>query len=278
VIVDNGSTDGTTEAATEAGAALRLPLRVVREERPGHTRARNAGLRAVRGDLIAFTDDDVEPEPGWLAAMVEVAARREHLAFGGRVLPRWTAPPPAWICTEGPYRITGGAVLAYDHGDRERECDEAMFVPVGACMFFRREMFDRFGEFREDLGRQGPELLSADDTEIFFRARESGEAVLYCPSVVVHHPVDPERVTRAYHRRWYWDLGRSYARWKGFREGRTLLGYPGSTLRQVSRDLRAYLGALALGPAEARWFHELRLRAALGQAAEARRLRRGEPR
>ena len=275
LVVDNGSSDGTGPMAETLGAELGLPVRVVREERAGHTFARNAGIRGAAGDLLAFTDHDVEPEAGWLAALVRAASRPDRIAFGGRVIPRWLGPAPAWLTTEGPFRITGGAVLEYDHGDRERDCDEGMFVPVGACMFFKREMFERFGEFREDLGRQGSALISADETEMFFRAREAGVPVRYVPSVVVHHPVDPDRMTREYHRRWYWDLGRSYARWK--REvtpGRQVFGFPGSALRQVAADAGRYAGALITGPAAARWFRELRLRAALGQAFEARRLRR----
>jgi glycosyltransferase involved in cell wall biosynthesis len=275
IVVDNGSSDGTGEMVAEVAARLDLPARVVREDRPGHSRARNAGIAAATGDLLAFTDDDVEPDPQWLAAMVEVARRRADLAFGGRVLPRWSGPPPAWLVTEGPYRITGGAVLAYDYGDEERECDATMFVPVGACMFFRKEVFERLGGFREDLGRQGAELISADDSEFFFRVRAAGHAVVYAPSVVLHHPVDVARATRAYHRRWYWDLGRSFARWKGVpASSRILFGFQGAALRQVAGDAARYLGALVTGPREARLFRELRLRAALGQAIESRRLLR----
>lgn len=275
IVVDNGSTDGTPGAAEAAAKRLGLPLRLVREEAPGHSRARNAGIEAARGGVLVFTDDDAEPQPGWLAAIAEVTRRREHVAFGGRVIPRWVEPPPAWLATEGPYRIVGGAVLSYDHGDRERECDETMYVPVGACMFFRREIVERLGGFRVDLGRQGPELLSADDSEYFFRIREAGQPILYAPSVVVHHPVEPARVTRAYHRRWYRDLGRSYARWRGpSPAGRHLLGFPGFAVRQVAVDAARYAGALFLG-GQARFFRELRLRAAVAKAMELRRLSRG---
>ena len=276
LVVDNGSTDGTGEMVLSLAGEQGLPARVVREEAMGHSRARNAGIAGARGDVIVFTDDDVEPDPGWIAAVAEVAGRREHRAFGGRVRVRWAEPPPPWLTVAGPYRITGGAVLEYDYGDEERECDDTMFVPVGACMCFRRELFEELGGFREDLGRQGPDLISADDSEMFFRVRGAGYPILYAPSIVVHHPVDPRRATRAYHRRWYWDLGRSYARWKDTgASGRRVLGFPAWTLRSAAIEAGRYLGALLAGPSSARFFRELRLRAALGRVVEGRRLLRG---
>jgi glycosyltransferase involved in cell wall biosynthesis len=64
IVVDDGSTDATGSIALAAG------VRVVHHETPrGLSAARNAGLREARGAIVAFTDDDCEPEPGWLAAL-----------------------------------------------------------------------------------------------------------------------------------------------------------------------------------------------------------------
>jgi glycosyltransferase involved in cell wall biosynthesis len=275
VVVDNGSTDGTPDVLRAARAASPLPVVLCREETPGLSNARNAGIRAAGGQVLLFTDDDVIPESDWLVAVEDVARRMPHLAFGGRVTPEWQAAPPRWLRTSGPCRIVGGAVVSYDHGDRERECDETMYVPAGACMFFRREAFERHGGFRADLGRVAGEVLSADDSEMFFRLRAAGERILYAPSVRVRHPVDPARMTKAYHRRWYAALGRSNARMDGPTPGaRHILGFPGFAIREVLRETSCLLGACVMGPPGARFFRELRLRAALERAREHRRIAR----
>src|SRR5262249_57469715 len=79
LVVDNGSTDGTREAL--AGQA---DVRCVVEPTAGATRARNAALRAARGDVVAFIDDDATPAPGWLAALTAPFAQARGACGGGR--------------------------------------------------------------------------------------------------------------------------------------------------------------------------------------------------
>src|SRR2546428_3124653 len=92
VVVDNGSTDGTREALARLEADGRV--RVVLEPTPGATRARNAGARAARGDLLAFVDDDALPADGWLAALLAPFANPHVAAAGGRLAPRLARAPP----------------------------------------------------------------------------------------------------------------------------------------------------------------------------------------
>ena len=68
VIVDDRSTDGSAELAAAAGAKV---VRLTGEQGGGLAAARNAGIRAASGDLVAFTDDDCEPEPTWLRELIE---------------------------------------------------------------------------------------------------------------------------------------------------------------------------------------------------------------
>lgn len=71
VVVDNASGDETPAVIEACARRGHLPLRPVFEPRLGHARARNAGVRAARGQVVAFTDDDVAVDPGWLRAVVE---------------------------------------------------------------------------------------------------------------------------------------------------------------------------------------------------------------
>ena len=67
IVVDNGSEDGTARALDALAGDCRYPLTVVRRSRgDGPAPARNEGWRSARAPLVAFTDDDCEPAPGWL--------------------------------------------------------------------------------------------------------------------------------------------------------------------------------------------------------------------
>lgn len=95
VIVDNGSSDGTTQMLT--ALKTELPVLVASERRPGKSRAMNAGLKHARGDILLFTDDDVIPDPNWLVGLYNAAANFPSAnIFGGRIV----VPDglmPAWL-------------------------------------------------------------------------------------------------------------------------------------------------------------------------------------
>lgn len=96
IVVDNNATGETVAVMAEAAAVA--PVRQVREPRQGLSFARNCGVQASRGDLIAFTDDDVCVAPDWIETICGVAAERRDAAwFGGRVLPVWPSPAPEWL-------------------------------------------------------------------------------------------------------------------------------------------------------------------------------------
>src|SRR5205814_9800777 len=69
VIVDNRPVEGPERAARYARLGSDARVSVVPEARPGSSAARNAGVRAATGEVVAFTDDDVEVESGWLRAI-----------------------------------------------------------------------------------------------------------------------------------------------------------------------------------------------------------------
>ena len=85
IVVDDGSGDATAAIAEAHPVAT-----VVRQARAGPAAARNAGVAASRGALLAFTDADCRPQPGWLAAGSEALARLDLAQ--GRVVPDPAAP------------------------------------------------------------------------------------------------------------------------------------------------------------------------------------------
>ncbi|HUP04220.1 MAG TPA: glycosyltransferase family A protein [Bryobacteraceae bacterium] len=94
LVVDNGSTDSTPEVIRRFSA--KLPLNGLAESRPGYALAMNAGIESARGDLLLFTDDDIQHPANWLMLYAQAAeAHPDFDVFCGPVSPKWpSAPPP----------------------------------------------------------------------------------------------------------------------------------------------------------------------------------------
>jgi len=167
LVVDDGSTDGTRELLGRRGApSLRLdPSR-------GLNAARNAGVKATRGKLVAFVDDDVEVPSGWLHALMEGAERNpEAEAFGGPIRARFEGPAPRGCGREDPPLTT------LDLGPEDRACE----VVWGANMLVRRSAFDRIGGFDEQIEGGG------DEEEWLERLRAAGGRVVYLAAAGLDH-------------------------------------------------------------------------------------------
>ena len=179
VVVDDASTDATADLAEEWGA------RVVRlESQSGPAAARNAGLAAARAPLIAFTDADCEPCPGWLPALT--AALREADIAMGPVRPRPDVP-------RGPFARTLSI-------GRESPLFETANLAV------RRELVDRVGGFepfapvpgvRTGLRPTVGEGHFGEDAVFGWRARRTGARTAFVKDALVHHAVFP-RGARGY--------------------------------------------------------------------------------
>lgn len=213
LVVDNNSSDDTREVVEAAMTVHPGRIRYVFESRQGLSWARNKGIEEARGALIAFTDDDVVVDSGWLAALALASVANPHVGFGGRVLVVWNFTPPAWFVGDGPFHmLKGGVVVGHDLGDTPLVYNKNMYSPIGANMAFRREVFERYGLFRTDLGKTGKRAFFGEDAEFFRRLVDGGEKVLYVPQVLIYHPVDQEKMTKRHFVVSNFNLGRSIGR------------------------------------------------------------------
>ncbi|MGI8512404.1 MAG: glycosyltransferase family 2 protein [Solirubrobacteraceae bacterium] len=164
VVVDDGS--GPETAARLHAAAGVLDLRVVRHERArGRGAARNAGWRAAGAPLIAFTDDDCVPAPGWLAAGLAAHRRGPKTFVQGPTTPEPGEAEGLWVRTQ---RI------------------EALGPWYETCnIFYPRELLERLGGFA-DLGT----AWGGEDTDLAWRALEAGWPARWESTALVHHAVD----------------------------------------------------------------------------------------
>lgn len=204
LVVDNNSTDETQNVIRDFCRRFPHRFRSVFETAQGLSSARNAGIRESRGAVVVFTDDDVVVEPDWLWNLTADIAAGEWAGTGGRIIPVWGSKIPRWLDTDDP--SVSGPFVALDLGPVPVQLTEA---PVGANMAFRRDVFEKYGLFRTDLGRRGNSLLSCEDSEFGDRLLAGGEKLRYEPAAVVYHPVPENRLTKQYLLSWsYWN-GRS---------------------------------------------------------------------
>jgi len=210
LVIDNNSTDGTKDVLERRATNFPVPLRYLFEGCQGRSSALNRGIAAARSDVLVFTDDDVRAADGWLDAAHEALASPidPSIGFaGGPVRPRWETSPPAWLDLER--GDLWGTIAIQDHGGAPFVYEERRKVPLGANMAVRREVFDRAGLFRADLGRTGDGrlVLGQEVPEFLIRARNAGFRGMYLPAMEVHHHVPAARLTRRYFRRWWFGKG-----------------------------------------------------------------------
>jgi GT2 family glycosyltransferase len=157
----------------------------------GLSGARNTGLSEATGDIIAFLDDDAIADAGWLDALTAGFADETVGGVGGRVLPAWAGPPPAWL-PEAFWWVVGCSYAGLPAGAQQ------IRNPIGANMAFARSVFEQVGGFREEIGRVGTIPLGCEETELSIRARAAGYTVWYRPDAVVRHCVPTDRTTPRY--------------------------------------------------------------------------------
>lgn len=211
VVVDNNSTDTTRQVAEAFIAQYPELFRYVFEERQGKTFALNTGIRAAKGNILAFTDDDVVIENNWLLSIKRAfAANPGCMAFGGRVLPLWPETLPPWIAREGDFENAKGTIVEHDLGAVAKKYSQTgMDLPIGANMFFARELFDTYGGFNEELNRGISTIPMLEDTEFCARLLKGNVDMSYTPDSVVYHPVQQDRLTKSYFRKHAFKTGRA---------------------------------------------------------------------
>ncbi len=251
IVVNDGSTDKTEETIRKYG------FRMINTKNSGLSNARNLGLRAATGEIVAYIDDDAYPDPHWLSYLAATFMNTDYVGVGG---------PNIAPADDGP---VAGCVAAAPGGPVHvlvSDC-EAEHIP-GCNMAFRTDALKAIGGFDRQFRSAG------DDVDVCWRLQQRGGRLGFNPAAIVwHHRRDsiraywkqqvgygkaeallerkwPEKYNAAGHLTW---AGRVYGNGAkymlGWRTGRIYHGVWGSapfqSLYQPGADL---LGALPLMP------------------------------
>jgi O-antigen biosynthesis protein len=182
IVVDDGSTDSTAAIARDYG------FRLITTENLGLSNARNVGMKAATGEIIAYLDDDARPDPHWLTYLAATFLSTEHAGVGG---PNLTPPgdgPIASCIAKAPGNPVH--VLLSDQ--------EAEHIP-GCNMAFRKAHLQAIGGFDPQF------RVAGDDVDVCWRLQQRGWTLGFSPAAAVWH-----------HRRnsihAYWKQQRGYGR------------------------------------------------------------------
>jgi glycosyltransferase involved in cell wall biosynthesis len=204
IVVGQGNDEARLTAAVTAAAQGDPRVRYVHHDCTGLSRARNRALRECDGEAIAFTDDDCEADPNWLAeidaaferqpraglvagSMLRPADRARRVA----VCPNWEAPELLYVPEAPPTEAPAG------------------WGAAGGDIALRRATVEAVGEFDEQLGA-GATYAAAEDIDYMLRAELLGIPMYATPRVVVHHTHGYRYGLLAVYRQ-----GRNYARGNG---------------------------------------------------------------
>jgi glycosyltransferase involved in cell wall biosynthesis len=235
IIVDN-SDDITMREKYREGLDIICRHRYLVEDMPGLSRARNIGVRAAEGAIVAFMDDDAQPSTRWAAALLDAFAADPMAAVvGGPVRPIWRSARPVWL-----HEWLEGFLTIVDRGPVRRELTGEEWL-AGTNIAFRKSVLLKAGLFDENLGRIGRLLLSNEEIKISHRIRAMGYKTVYTPEADMLHHVHAERMTPAWLRR--------RVVWQTLSD---LLVSGGDTARDFDEDVGVILSFLAELPARHR--------------------------
>ena len=165
----------------------------------GLSGARNTGVGAARGSVVAFLDDDARADRGWLEQLLAPYDDASVVGVGGRVDADWPHGRPRWFPREFDW-VVG---CSYDGLPDQPQPVRNM---IGANMSLRRSAFDVLGGFRDGIGRVGKRPLGCEETELCIRARQQipTATILFEPRAAVTHRVTRDRTSwRYYYSRCY---------------------------------------------------------------------------
>lgn len=234
LVADNASTDKTREVVAEFSS--RMPnLRYLHTESPGLHVGRHQGMQAACGEVLSFTDDDVEALPTWLESIQDAFRLPDVAMVGGNNLPLFAEPPPPWLTSLWQRPILGGGSAIPALSLLELAGERRAFSPlqVWGCNFsIRRRVLLGAGGFHPDA--MPTELLrfrGDGETHVSRYVLAKRMTCLFDPGASVYHKVTPERMTFAY----FWQRGYS----QGISDSYTDLREPGA--RSSQGDQRGLL-------------------------------------
>jgi len=225
IVVDNNSTDNTAEVIADCSKVSSLAVRHVFERNLGPSHARNAGIRAARYDILAFTDDDCIVADDWLHHIAQAFLGDPDLAvLGGRVE----------LFDPRDFPI---AIRLFDDAMQIRTVSDLHARMIGCNVAMRAQVIRQIGAFDTSFGPSTPYPVG-EDTDLVYRAFAAGLKIMYSPLVRIRHAHGRRDMTTV-------DATRlKYARSRGAVVGKYLLRDHRWLLKPLYWEARAHISSM----------------------------------
>ena len=189
VVVDNAPTNDAVRTFVDAAQGSGMPLRYVREPRPGTSWAANAGVAASAGEIVTFCPDDGEPDRHWLTGLACGFARADDIGcVTGMVLPARLDTPAQELYEQfGGFRKSRG----FSPAIFSRHGPQSPLYPVppfgtGGCIAYRRKVYERIGGLDVALG-PGTPARAAEDLLAMTMILLAEYRIAYEPAALMRH-------------------------------------------------------------------------------------------
>jgi glycosyltransferase involved in cell wall biosynthesis len=205
ILVNNNSIDNTEVFChnyIKENPDLRFKYFV--ETNQGLSHARNRGIKESNGEFITFVDDDAWADKDFIKKSIGYLETDSSLAVvGGKIFLDYEKEAPKWVS-----RFLLSLFGYYNLGNSPVNFNKRNY-PRGSNMTYRKVIFDKYGGFNTDLGRNGGDLMGNEEKEIFIRIFNKGEIGIYHPDLIVYHAVPVERTQLSFIKKQAIGIGRS---------------------------------------------------------------------
>lgn len=213
IIVDNRSTDNTKNIVFNfifEGYNIKYFL----EPKLGLSNARNRGIYESKFKYLIFLDDDAFASKDLLKLYFDAFTKIETppACIAGKIILDYEVPKPKWFPQNPGFEKS----LTYlNYGDKDRFLQYANYeYPYGANMGIVKSFLLDIGGFDSNLGRKGGNLLSGEESKVFYDLYKNGKSIYYLHNAYVNHLVPKERLTKKFfYKRFYW-YGITMAVWR----------------------------------------------------------------
>lgn len=209
LVLDNNSQDNTKSVCQTFQG--RMPLHYIFEAQQGKSCALNRAIKEATGDLLLFTDDDVDITEEWISEYFRAAERNPtFMYFGGKVLSSWQGKPPQWFIENSDWLQGNPSVNWGDEQITIAHIDKRFFL--GANIGIRRAVFDEGLRYNDEIGpkgqfQEGNARHGAEELDIQRKILLRGQCGLYLPTAIVYHRDPIHRMTEKYLRYYYAQMG-----------------------------------------------------------------------